>query len=79
MDYPPLRVVRFSGAALTEGIEEHIIDGVPVRVTNIARTVADFLGFGSAELPDIESVFREICTIESQARPFRRMSSIPLC
>ncbi|QIB66505.1 nucleotidyl transferase AbiEii/AbiGii toxin family protein [Kineobactrum salinum] len=26
---------------------------------------ADFLGFGSAELPDIESVFREICTIES--------------
>lgn len=26
---------------------------------------ADFLGFGSAELPEIESVFRDICTIES--------------
>lgn len=26
---------------------------------------ADFLGFGSAELPHIEAVFREICTIES--------------
>lgn len=26
---------------------------------------ADFLGFGSAELPHIESVFREICTIET--------------
>ncbi len=25
---------------------------------------ADFLGFGSAELPHIEAVFREICTIE---------------
>lgn len=45
MDYPPLRVVRFSGAALTEGIEEHQIDGVTVRVTNVARTVADCFKF----------------------------------
>jgi predicted transcriptional regulator of viral defense system len=41
MDYPPLRIVRFSGAALTEGVEEHLIDGVPVRVTNVARPVAE--------------------------------------
>jgi predicted transcriptional regulator of viral defense system len=41
MDYPPLRIVRISGAALIEGVEEHRVDGVPVRVTNIARTVAD--------------------------------------
>ncbi|MCK9515847.1 MAG: AbiEi antitoxin N-terminal domain-containing protein [Ottowia sp.] len=45
MDYPPLRIVRFSGAALTEGIEEHLIDGVPVRVTNVARTVVDCFKF----------------------------------
>lgn len=32
MDYPPLRIVRFSSAALTEGIEEPLIDGVTVRV-----------------------------------------------
>lgn len=41
MDYPPLHIVRFSGAALTEGVEEHIVDGVPVHVTGIAKTVAD--------------------------------------
>lgn len=41
LDYPPLRVVRFSEPALTEGVEEHAVDGVPVRVTNLARTVAD--------------------------------------
>jgi len=41
IDYPRLRIVRFSGAALTEGVGEHLIDGVPVRVTNVARTVAD--------------------------------------
>lgn len=41
VDHPPLRVVRFSGAALTEGVEEHEIQGVPVRVYNPAKTVAD--------------------------------------
>ena len=41
IDYPPLRIMRFSGAALTQGIDEHQIDGVPVRITNIARTVVD--------------------------------------
>ena len=37
----PIRVVRFSGAALTYGVEERVFDGVPVRVTNPARTVVD--------------------------------------
>jgi predicted transcriptional regulator of viral defense system len=41
IDYPPLRIVRFSGAALAEGVEEHLIDGVPVRITSVAKTVAD--------------------------------------
>jgi predicted transcriptional regulator of viral defense system len=41
LDYPPLRIVRFSEPGLTEGIEEHEIDGVPVRIAGIARTVAD--------------------------------------
>jgi predicted transcriptional regulator of viral defense system len=40
-DYPPLRVVRFGGSALTDGVEEHAIDRVPVRLTTPARTVAD--------------------------------------
>ena len=39
--YPPLRVVRFSGPALTEGVEQYAIDGQTVRVTSIAKTVAD--------------------------------------
>lgn len=37
----PLRIVRFSGKARTEGIEGHTIDGVSVRVYNPAKTVAD--------------------------------------
>jgi predicted transcriptional regulator of viral defense system len=41
VDWPPLRIVRFSGAALTFGVEERGVEGVPVRVTSPAKTVAD--------------------------------------
>ncbi len=40
-DGPPMRFVRFSGKALTEGVEEHQIEGVAVKVYNPAKTVAD--------------------------------------
>jgi len=36
-----LRVVRFSGTGLTEGVEEHTIDGVDLHITSAARTVVD--------------------------------------
>lgn len=41
LKYPPLRVVRFSGDALTQGIETHRLQGRPVRVYNVAKTIAD--------------------------------------
>ena len=41
LDFPPLRIVRFSGAALTEGVEEQVVDGVTIRITSVAKTVAD--------------------------------------
>lgn len=41
LDYPPLRIVRFSGEAWTAGVETHVVDGVPVRITGVAKTVAD--------------------------------------
>ena len=41
IDYPPLRVVWFSGKAFTGGIERHTLEGVPVQVYNPAKTVVD--------------------------------------
>lgn len=37
----PLRIVRFSGQALTEGVRTHTIENVRVRVYSAAKTVAD--------------------------------------
>jgi len=37
----PIRIVRFSGQALTEGIEQHVVEGVTVKVYSPAKTVVD--------------------------------------
>lgn len=39
--HPSTRIVRFSGKALTEGVEEHTIEGVRVSIYSPAKTVAD--------------------------------------
>jgi len=39
--YPPLRVVRMSGAAFTSGVEKRTIDGIAVRVFSPSKTVVD--------------------------------------
>jgi predicted transcriptional regulator of viral defense system len=41
VDYPPIRIFRFSGPSLQEGIEEKNIEGVSIRIYNPAKTVAD--------------------------------------
>ena len=45
METVRLKVTRFSGAAFSEGIEEHQIEGVTVRVYSAAKTVADCFKF----------------------------------
>ncbi len=37
----PIRIVRFSGLALTAGVEQHTVEGVTVKVYSPAKTVAD--------------------------------------
>jgi predicted transcriptional regulator of viral defense system len=41
----PVKIVRFSGLALTGGAQEHRIEGVTVRVTSPAKTIADCFKF----------------------------------
>jgi len=45
LDWPPLRIVRLSGAMFTTGIETHEQDGVRLRVYGAAKTVADCFKF----------------------------------
>lgn len=41
----PIRIARFSGKALTSGVEQLTIEGVSIRIYNPAKTVADCFKF----------------------------------
>jgi predicted transcriptional regulator of viral defense system len=43
--HPPLRLIYVSGEAFEQGVEDHVVDGVPVRVFGAAKTVADCFKF----------------------------------
>jgi predicted transcriptional regulator of viral defense system len=43
--HPPLRVVRFSGRAFTDGVEIHRLEGESIRVYSVAKTLADLFKY----------------------------------
>ena len=43
----PMRITRFSSAALTYGVEDTDFEGVPARITTPARTIVDCFRFQS--------------------------------
>ncbi len=45
LDFPPIRVFRFSEPMFRAGVEAHRVDDVPVRVYGAAKTVADCFKF----------------------------------
>ena len=38
---PPVRIYRFDAPTFDQGIEAHAIDGIPIRIYSVARTVVD--------------------------------------
>lgn len=65
-----LQIVRASGDSLTTGVQERIIDGVTVRVTNPAKTIADCFKYRSRVGLDVaiealrDGLRRKAATIE---------------
>lgn len=53
MTYPPLRVMRFGGNTLAEGLDTHLIEGVTIQVTNILKTIPDCFKFRNKIWPDV--------------------------
>jgi len=41
VDGGPVRLVRFTERLLTEGVESHTVEGVPIKVFGVAKTIAD--------------------------------------
>ena len=47
INYPPIRVVRASGLALSTGVKAMKVDGMDINVTTVAKTVADCFKYRS--------------------------------
>lgn len=68
--HPNMRIVRFSGQAFTEGVEEHTIEGVPLKIYNPAKTVADLFKYRNKIGLDValealrEALHEKKCTID---------------
>jgi predicted transcriptional regulator of viral defense system len=45
LTWPRVRVFRFGGASMTDGVEVHTVEAVPVQVFNPAKTVADLFKY----------------------------------
>lgn len=43
--YPPLTMVQLAPALMNVGIEEHLCDGTPIRISGVARTLVDCFRF----------------------------------
>ncbi|MGC1481324.1 MAG: type IV toxin-antitoxin system AbiEi family antitoxin domain-containing protein [Chthoniobacterales bacterium] len=41
LNFPPIKVYRFSLESLAAGIETHVVDGIPLRVYSREKTLAD--------------------------------------
>lgn len=51
--YPPVKVIRASGPALSHGIQTRTIEGTRVRITTPAKTVADCFRFRNVVGQDV--------------------------
>ncbi|NKF22763.1 type IV toxin-antitoxin system AbiEi family antitoxin domain-containing protein [Solimonas marina] len=53
LDFPALRIARLGGASFTEGVEEHVIEHVTVRIYRLEKTLADLFKFRNKIGPHI--------------------------
>ncbi|MFN0102626.1 MAG: hypothetical protein ACKV2U_11115 [Bryobacteraceae bacterium] len=73
--------MHFSGASLTEGVETHEIEGVPVKVYSVAKTVADLFKFRhkvglDVALEALREVWRERRATSEELRRYARICRV---
>ena len=74
-----MRYVRFGGHALTQGVINTRIDGVPVRVYSVAKTVADCLKYRKRIRPNLAQQALEECIVHRKCRIERLRHFAKIC
>ena len=66
---PPIHIVYASGEARTAGVETHMVEGVNVAVTNVAKTVADCFKYRDHVGQDVAIESLRECLRQRKATP----------
>lgn len=79
LDYPPLRVFRFSEETISAGVEKHKLEGVTVRLFSPAKTVADCFKFRHKIGMDVAVEALKLCLARRKAKPVQILHYARLC
>jgi predicted transcriptional regulator of viral defense system len=70
LEYPPVRFVWLGPESFTSGMEQHDLDGVPLKIFGVAKTIADCFKFRNKIGMDIalealrEGLDRKRCSVD---------------
>lgn len=79
LDYPPLRVFRFSDDTISAGVEKHKMEGVTLHIFNPAKTIADCFKFRHKIGIDTAVEALKLCLARRKARPAQILHFARLC
>jgi predicted transcriptional regulator of viral defense system len=79
LDYPPLRVFRFSDETLSAGVEKHKLEGVTLSLFSPAKTVADCFKFRHKIGVDVAVEALKLSLARGKARPAQILHYARLC
>ena len=79
LDYPPVRVFRFSDETISAGIENHKMEGVTLRVFSPAKTVADCFKFRHKIGVDVAVEALKLCLTSGKVKPAQILHYARLC
>ena len=79
LEHPPVRVFWFTGRAFTEGIETPEVDGVPVRVYSVEKTLADCFNYRNKLGLDVALQALRLCWEEGRVDADRLMHLAGIC
>ncbi len=77
--YPPTRAFWFGGQAFAEGIQTHVLDGVPVRIYGPAKTVADCFKYRNKIGLDVAMEALRLCRQQKKATVDDLMKYARIC
>ena len=79
LDHPPLQVFRFSGPALSEGVEVIRVEGRELRVYSVEKTVVDCFRFRNRIGTDVAIEALNLALKRKGARPADLLRYARLC